>query len=119
MQCVLLFLVLTVVIESQPTNVHSHNFFLSFSSFSLSSFHACQIPNGGPVIILTCRTPIEEPTAIVMCMKVMNKMARKAKIKLVTACLITLVFMIGEVIGEEVAVWNIIVVYPAFSLVRL
>ena len=51
--------------------------------------------------------------------KVMDKVARKAKIKLVAACLITLVFMIGEVIGEEVAIWNIIVVFPAISLVRV
>ena len=35
---------------------------LLFSSFSLSSFHACQIPNVGPVIAFpTPRTHVEEP----------------------------------------------------------
>ena len=97
MQCVLLFLVLKVVIES---NVHSHNFFLSFSSFSLSSFHVCQIPNGGPVIVFpTPRTHVEEPHCNCH-VKVTDNTTRKAKIRLITACLIALVFMIGEVIGE-------------------
>ena len=48
-------------------------------------------------------------------------MARKAKVRLVIACFIVLVFMIGEVIGElflEVATVNIIVVFSVISLVR-
>ena len=85
---------------------------LLFSSFSLSSFHACQIPNVGPVIAFpTPRTHVEEPHCNCH-VKVTDNTTRKAKIRLITACLIALVFMIGEVIGEltiEVTTWNIII----------
>ena len=94
----------------------------SFSSslFFLSLFLSCMLDSKW----WSCHhfSHLLDPRSKTHCnchVKVMDKVARKAKIKLVAACLITLVFMIGEVIGEEVAIWNIIVVFPAISLVRV
>ena len=73
---------------------------LSLSLFSLFFVHVCQIPNGGPVIVFpTHRSPVEEPHCDCH-VKVTDNTTRKAKIRLITACLIVFVFMIGEVIGE-------------------
>ena len=39
-----------------------------------------------------------------MCVQVVDDTTRKAKIKLVTASLIALFFMVGEVVGERVGI---------------
>ena len=89
---------------------------LSFSLFSLISLtslplQTCQSPSGGPSFVVHTRSsPVEDKVRCECHEKVTDNTTRKAKIKLIIACLVALVFMVGEVVGK---LW--VVPGPLFS----
>jgi len=61
----------------------------------------CHSPNGGPSFVVNSdRSSLDKSVRCECHVKVVDDTTRKAKIKLVTACLVALLFMIGEVIGK-------------------
>ena len=48
--------------------------------------------------------PLQQAVCFECHVKMVDDTTRKAKVKLVTACFIALIFIIGEVIGEGVAI---------------
>jgi len=61
----------------------------------------CHSPNGGPSFVVNSdRSSLNKSVRCECHVKVVDDTTRRAKIKLVTACLVALLFMIGEVIGK-------------------
>jgi len=61
----------------------------------------CHSPNGGPSFVVNSdRSFLDESVRCECHVKVVDDTTRKAKMKLVIACLVALLFMIGEVIGK-------------------
>ena len=60
--------------------------------------------DGGATFVVTTDGPcsLQDRVRCGCHVKIVDKTARKAKIKLILACIVALVFMIGEVVGRSV-----------------
>lgn len=81
------------------------------------SQQVCHSPNGGPSFVVNSdRSSLDKSVRCECHVKVVDDTTRRAKIKLVTACLVALLFMIGEVIGKFFR-WSL--TSPGASCMRL